>query len=209
MSGSVLARKVIDLDRPIEECAVPPEPDKKSVPIKLDEVDRLTAENEPLRERLLRAHADTENTRRRADDRIEDTRKFAIADFARELLIVVDNLKRAIAVAENKEAVSNEALIEGVRATQRLFVQTLERFGVRRIEALGRRFDPHLHEAIMMVDDGSQPPGSVVRVVDDGYTINDRLLRPARVVVTKQQKREPAIPEDNDLGSEWGRRWMV
>jgi hypothetical protein len=92
-----------------------------------------------LRDRLLRALADAENTRRRAEDRLEDARKLSIADFARELLIVVDNLQRAIAVAENKEAASNQALLEGVQATLRLFIQTLRRFGVRRIEALSRK----------------------------------------------------------------------
>lgn len=122
--------------------------------------------------------------------------------------MVVDNLQRAIAVAENKKTPANKALLEGVQATLRLFIQTLERFGVRRIEALGRPFDPHLHEAIMAVDDRSQPPGTVVRIVDEGYTIDSRLLRPARVVVTSSQKETPPMPDDNELGSEWGSRWM-
>jgi len=128
----------------------------------------------------------------------------SIADFARELLMVVDNLQRAIAVAENKKTPANKALLEGIQATLRLFIQTLERFGVRRIEALGRPFDPHLHEAIMTVDDRSEPPGTVVRIVDEGYTIDSRLLRPARVVVTSSQKETPPMPDDNELGSEWG-----
>jgi molecular chaperone GrpE len=92
-----------------------------------------------LRDRLLRALADAENTRRRTEDRLEDARKFSIADFAREMLIVVDNLQRAVAVAENNEATSSQTLLEGVQATLRLFIQTLERFGVRRIEALDCR----------------------------------------------------------------------
>jgi len=122
--------------------------------------------------------------------------------------MVVDNLQRAIAVAENKKTPANKALLEGIQATLRLFIQTLERFGVRRIEALGRPFDPHLHEAIMTVDDRSEPPGTVVRIVDEGYTIDSRLLRPARVVVTSSQKETPPMPDDNELGSEWGSRWM-
>ena len=109
---------------------------------------------------------------------------------------------------KNNETTSKEALLEGVQATLRLFMQTLERFGVRRIEALGRRFDPHLHEAIMAVDDRSQPPGTVVRVVDEGYSINDRLLRPARVVVTSSQNRKPQTADENEPGSEWGASWL-
>lgn len=189
---------------------MPHDTDDKTAPTESAAIDRLTAENESLRDRLLRALADAENTRRRAEDRIEDARKFSIADFARELLIVVDNLHRAIAiaVAENKEAASNQALLEGVQATLRLFIQTLQRFGVRRIEALGQRFDPHLHEAIRAVDDRSQPPGTVVQVVDEGYTIDTRLLRPARVVVTSSPKQKPQTDDENELGSEWGSSWM-
>ena len=172
------------------------------------EIDRLAAENESLRDRLLRALADAENTRRRTEDRLEDARKFSIADFAREMLIVVDNLQRAVAVAEKNEPASNQTLLEGVQATLRLFIQTLERFGVRRIEALGRRFDPHLHEAVMAVDDRLQPPNTVVRVLDEGYTIENRLLRPARVVVTRSQNLKPRTADENELGSEWGSSWV-
>jgi molecular chaperone GrpE len=187
---------------------VPHDTDDKTAPTEPAEIDRLAAENESLRDRLLRALADAENTRRRAEDRLEDARKFSIADFARELLIAVDNLQRATAVAENEEAASNQALLEGVQATLRLFIQTLERFGIRRIEALGRRFDPHLHEAVMAVDDRSQPPSTVVRVVDEGYTIDNRLLRPARVVVTSSPNQKLQTADDNDLGSEWGSTWV-
>ena len=122
--------------------------------------------------------------------------------------MVVDNLQRAIAVAEDKKTPANKALLEGVQATLRLFIQTLERFGVRRIEALGRRFDPHLHEAVMAVDDRSQPPSTVVQVVDEGYTIHNRLLRPARVVVTSSQNLKPQTEDENELGSQWGSTWV-
>jgi molecular chaperone GrpE len=145
----------------------------------------LIAENAALRDRLLRALAEAENARRRAERIAEDVRKYAIAEFARELLVVVDNLRRTITAAESSTAatVQGAALLEGVRATLRIFLRTLEGFGVRQIEALGRRFDPSLHEAIGEVNDPSQPPGTVTRVVEEGYMINDRLLRPARVFV--------------------------
>ena len=151
------------------------------------DVATLVAENASLRDRLLRALADAENTRRRAERAAEEARQYAIADFARELLVVADNLQRTIAAADrySPETVEDAALIEGVRATARLLEHTLERFGIRKIEALSKRFDPALHEAVMEVEDSSQPPGTVVRVVEDGYTIHDRLLRPARVFVAR------------------------
>ena len=108
-----------------------------------------------MRDRLLRALAEAENTRRHASRIAGEARKFAIADFARELLIVVDNLQRSIEAAGNQENPGDEnaALIQGVQATLRILLDTLERFGVSRIEALGQRFDPNLHEAIMEVED--------------------------------------------------------
>jgi molecular chaperone GrpE len=151
------------------------------------DVATLIAENASLRDRLLRALADAENTRRRAERTAEEARQYAISDFARELLTVVDNLKRTIAAAaQHPETVEDDTLIEGVRATERLLEQTLSRFGVRKIDALGKRFDPSLHEVVMEADNASQPPGTVIRVVEDGYTIHDRLLRPARVVVARR-----------------------
>jgi molecular chaperone GrpE len=77
-------------------------------------------------------------------------------------------------------------LIEGVRATERMLEQLLERFGIRKIEALGQAFDPNRHEAVMQVDDAERPPGTVAQVIQDGYTIHDRLLRPARVIVSRR-----------------------
>src|ERR1700723_594601 len=108
----------------------------------------LVAENASLRDRLLRALADAENTRRRAERTAEEARKYVITDFARELLIVVDNLHRTIAAAEGSPAAAEgAALIDGVRATLRVLMGTLERFDVRPITALGQRFDPNMHEA--------------------------------------------------------------
>jgi molecular chaperone GrpE len=179
----------------------------------------LQEENKTLQDRLLRALADAENTRRQADKTIADVRQYAISDFARELLTVVDNLQRTVQVAEKNPmtSVENSALLEGVQATLRALLQTLERFGVRPIDAQGKPFDPKLHEAIMMDDDPSQPPGTVTEVVEQGYTLRDRLLRPARVAVSKEPGRKPEKtsaesqqapehPEDDDLGSLWGAR---
>lgn len=148
----------------------------------------LQAENAALNERLLRALADTENTRRRAERASEEARQYAISDFARQLLEIADNLERALAAAEpqSPDSVRDAALAEGVQATQRTLLSLLERFGIRQIQALGATFDPAFHEAMMEDDDPSHAPGTVARVLQNGYTIHDRLLRPARVVVAKR-----------------------
>jgi molecular chaperone GrpE len=165
------------------------------------DVGTLIAENASLRDRLLRALAEADNTRRQADRARDDERKFAIADFARGLLVAVDNLQRTIDAAEQTRSTeANAALLEGVRATLRLLMQNLERFGVRRIDALGQRFDPNLHEAVMEVKDPSRPPGTVTQVVEDGYMIHDRLLRPARVVVSRQPSGGSSSPNDEERG---------
>ena len=156
----------------------------------------LQAENASLQDRLLRALADSENVRRRADRAALDARNFAVADLSRELLAVVDNLRRAMAAAEDR-AVDNEgtaALLEGIRAIERSLLGTLERFGIRTIEARGSPFDPLRHEAILEVHDPGRSPGSVVDVMEEGYTIHDRLLRPAKVSVTRS--RTTAATED-------------
>lgn len=157
----------------------------------------LVAENASLRDRLLRSLADAENTRRRSERLTQDARRYAVSDFARELLAVVDNLQRSIVAAERQGADSraDAALIEGVRATQRMLQHTLQQFGVQPVEALGTRFDPGLHEAIMETDDPRHAPGTVAGVAEEGYTIHDRLLRPARVVVAKGRPEQPA--QDN------------
>jgi molecular chaperone GrpE len=160
---------------------------------------------------MMRALAEAENTRRQADRAIADARKFAVAEFAREILIVIDNLERTIEAVENKRPATPEgaALVEGVRSTLRILMQTLERFGVTRIEALGQRFDPNMHEAVMQDDDSSSSPGTVTRVIEPGYMLKDRLLRPARVAVARRQEKERDEETDNvddsDLGSLWHR----
>jgi molecular chaperone GrpE len=138
----------------------------------------------------MRALAETENTRRQGERREQDAQQYAIAKFARELLPVVDNLRRAIdAGATDAEATRGAAgLIEGVAATDRILTQILDRFGVQEINALNQPFDPEKHEAVMESDETEQPPGRVVQVLENGYMLHDRLLRPARVVVAKPQQ---------------------
>lgn len=188
-----------------ETMAMPHHIEDEEVARQATDMATLIAENASLRDRLLRALAEAENVRRRADRAATEARKFAIADFAREMLVVVDNLQRTIEAIEGQATTKNAALLEGIRATQRIFVQTLKRFGVHEIGALGERFDPNLHEAITEVENPSQPPGTVVRVVEPGYMIHDRLLRPARVWVASRPVPVAAETNDvvEDLGSEW------
>jgi molecular chaperone GrpE len=176
----------------------------------LTENKALQAENKALHDRLLRALAEAENTRRQAERTITEARQYAISEFARELLTVVDNLQRTAEAVKKQSltSVENAALLEGVLATLRAFLQILERFGIRPIDAQGKPFDPNFHEAVMEVDDPSHPPGTVTQVMEQGYTLRDKLLRPARVVVSKKPRKKPAEapPEskDDDLGSLWG-----
>ena len=170
------------------------------------DVAALQAENASLQDRLLRALADAENVRRRADRAAQDARSFAVADFSRELLSVVDNLRRAIRTAEDPavDSAGSGPLLEGIKAIERSLMTTLERFGVRQIEALDAPFDPLRHEAIMEVDDPERAPGAVVDVMEDGYTIHDRLLRPAKVSVTRSRPAAAAdesTPPDDRRGS--------
>jgi len=145
-----------------------------------------------LRERLMRALAETENTRRQGERRAQDAGQYAITNVARELLQVVDNLRRAIeAGAADREAGQTNRLIEGVAATDRILTQILSRFGIEEIKALNQPFDPKKHEAVMETEETDQPLGSVAQVLENGYMLHDRLLRPARVVAAKPQQPSP------------------
>lgn len=156
----------------------------------------LQKENADLQDKLLRAIAETENTRRRAERDRQDAVRYAAASFGRDMVQVSDNLRRAIAAVkpEEREAspASVQALIEGVEVTERQLLATFERHGIKEITpAPGDRFDAHLHEAMFEVPNSGQPAGTVVHVVEAGYMIGDRLLRAARVGVAKNDDNAP------------------
>ena len=148
-------------------------------------------------DRLLRALADADNARKRAERMAGEARQYAIGDFARELLVVADNLERALATGERGGSVGETAIMEGVRATHRLLRAIMERFGVKKIEALNMFFDPKLHEAVMVVEDDRKEPGIIVDVAEEGYMLHDRLLRPARVFVNNPNAK-PAMTVHGD-----------
>lgn len=131
----------------------------------------------------VRAAAELENVRKRAVRDVENAHKFALESFGRELLAVVDSLEMGLAAADNADA---EALREGSEATCKLLKTTLERFGISEVDPEGEPFDPEFHEAMSMMPSPNTEPGSVVEVIQKGYALNGRLLRPARVIVAAE-----------------------
>ncbi len=162
-----------------------------------NELETLKAEAADLRDRLLRALADAENTRRRAErDRVEAS-QYAITRFARDMLAIADNFGRARAACppELREAADPQvkAVIDGVEATERQLLKTLETYGVKIIETTGVRFDPNFHQAVAEVPGEGKPPGTIVHVIQTGYTIGERLLRPAMVTVARKEPGEAGV----------------
>ncbi len=156
--------------------------------LQASQVSVLEAEKHDLRDKLLRSLADMENLRRRTERDVADARAYAVSSFARDLLGVADNLRRAL---ESLGPGGHEALdsatrlmVEGVELTERELIKTLDKHGVKKVEPLGQKFDPNLHQAMFEAPDPSQPKGHVVTVVQSGYAINGRVLRPALVGVS-------------------------
>jgi molecular chaperone GrpE len=151
------------------------------------------------KDRLLRTLAEMDNMRKRTEREVADARSYGITAFARDILSVADNMHRALhALDEELRARADsglKALFDGVELTERALMNALEKHGVKRIEPLGQKFDPNRHQAMYEVEDASVPSGSVVQVVQAGYVIGERVLRPALVAVAKGgPKMAPAEP---------------
>lgn len=159
-------------------------------------LEALQAEVRDLKDQVLRAYAEMDNVRKRAERERLDTQKYAVSKFAKDMLSVADNLERAqAAVPSDTSDPVLKGLLDGVTVTERGLAGVLERYGIKRIPAEGAAFDPHQHQAVMEHQDASVPNGTVVRVFEAGYTIEDRVLRPASVVVAKGgPKVEKAAP---------------
>lgn len=159
-----------------------------------------------LKDRLLRSLAEMENLRRRTEKHIADERVYGIASFARDILGVADNMRRALEAVtpELRESADSgvKALIEGVELTERELLRVLEKHGVKKLEPLGAKFDPNLHQAMYEVPDPSVPSGTVAQVMQAGYTIGDRVLRPAMVAVTKGGPKAAAAPANDNAGDQ-------
>ena len=161
----------------------------------------LEAELAEHKDRLLRALAETENTRRRAQREREDAAKYAITGFAKDLLSAADNLRRALDSLPQSEIRDERtrSLLEGVAATERELLSVFERHGIRRIDPKGERFDHNFHQAVFEAERPGQPSGTVAEVLQPGYVLHDRLLRPAMVGVAKGGPK-PAETADADEG---------
>lgn len=148
----------------------------------------LEAEAAELKDRVLRTIAEMENLRRRTERQVAETRQYAIAAFARDMLTAGDNLARAIEAIPQEARNGNEALttlIDGVEMTERDLQNSLEKHGVKKLDPVGQKFDPNLHQAIFEVPTDDQPTGTVVQVMQPGYVIGERVLRPAMVGVAR------------------------
>lgn len=151
-------------------------------------LENLNAENTALKDRSLRLMADMENLRRRTDREVSDAKTYGASNFAREMLNVLDNLRRAVASVPADavgETGALKTLVEGVELTEKDFVSRLARFGVKPLDPQGKKFDPNMHEALFEMPDETVPTGTVVQVVETGYSIGDRVLRPAKVGVSR------------------------
>jgi molecular chaperone GrpE len=154
-----------------------------------DPVAALTKEVADLKDKHLRALAEMENLRRRTEREIVDGRLYGIAGFARDVLGIADNMRRALdavgADIRQQADAGVKALLDGVELTERELLKTLEKHGIKKFEPLGEKFDPNLHQAMYEVPDPALPAGTVVQVVQAGYKIGERILRPAMVAVSK------------------------
>ena len=165
-----------------------------------DPVAALTREAADLKDRLLRTLAEMENLRRRTEREVSDAKTYAVTAFARDMLTVVDNLARALEHAPSDARAAADpqiqSVIEGVELTARDLEAALGRHGVRKLEPQGQKFDPNLHQAMLEIPDASVPAGTVVQVMQPGYTIGERVLRPALVGVSKGgAKAQPSAGE--------------
>jgi molecular chaperone GrpE len=167
-------------------------------------ISELNSEVAELKERYLRAVAETENVRKRAEREKNEVAQFAFQRFARDLLSVVDNFNRAIDSLKPEVRASLppnvSAVIEGIEATERELLAIFERYGIKKIDAKGQRFNPNLHQAIAEMPSAEYPAGTVIDVAQTGYTLGERLLRPAMVMVSSgpgSAKNERSAPGAN------------
>ncbi|HVV63234.1 MAG TPA: nucleotide exchange factor GrpE [Pseudolabrys sp.] len=173
--------------RPQDEAAI--EPETAAKPEQADPLAEATREAAEYKDKLLRTLAEMENLRKRTEREVADSRAYGITAFARDVLQIADNMHRAreaIGPELRESADANvKALLEGVELTERELLKVLEKNGVKKFSPQGEKFDPNFHQAMYEVADGSAAPGTVAQVIQAGYKIGDRVLRPALVAVAK------------------------
>lgn len=171
-------------------------------PAAADPFELLRMEHADLKDKYLRLAAEMDNLRRRTEREIKDAKTYAAAAFARDMLSVSDNLRRALEAVPAEARAAAEAglmaLVEGVEMTERSMLAALERHGVKKIEPAGQKFDPNFHQAMFEIPNADIPSNTVIQVVQDGFVIGDRVLRPAMVGVSKGgPKTEAATTAEN------------
>jgi molecular chaperone GrpE len=189
-------------DRPAADDTAAPLDGEAAAKAELVPAEQVTAALEAaadFKDKLLRTLAEMENLRKRTEREVADARLYAITNFAREVLAVADNMHRALTtigpeVREGGDA-QVQAFIEGVELTERELLKALEKNGVKKFSPQGEKFDPNLHQAMYEMETTEGPPGYVAQVIQAGYMIGDRVLRPAMVAVSKMPK---AAPPAND-----------
>jgi molecular chaperone GrpE len=166
-----------------------------------DPIALLVREAADYKDKLLRALADMENLRKRTEREVADSRLYGITTFARDILNVADNMHRAlnaldVGLRERADA-GVKALLDGVELTERELLNALEKHGVKKLEPVGQKFDPNMHQAMYEVPDSTAPAGHVVQVIQAGYMIGDRVLRPALVAIAKAASKAEPPANDN------------
>ena len=171
-----------------EETGAAETPDEFDGELNLDRLGELEKELEEVRQHVLYAQAETQNVRRRLEQEKMNAANYAATAFARDMLSVKDNLERGLSAmpADLREDERMKGLVSGIEATARELESVLQRHGISRIEAMGAKLDPHLHQAMIEVPSDEVEPGTIVQEMQSGYTIKDRLLRPALVGVAKK-----------------------
>jgi molecular chaperone GrpE len=185
------------------------QPDNATAAAKPQPSTALERELAEAKDRLLRTLAEMENLRKRTEREIADARNYGISAFARDILNVADNMHRALHALDEELRVKADAaikaLLDGVELTERELMNVLDKHGVKKIDSLGQKFDPNRHQAMLEVEDASVPNGSVVQVVQAGYLIGERVLRPALVAVSKGGPKAPSAsaeaPANDNTGA--------
>ena len=179
--------KKVDLSAKVEDEVKTAENPETKEP-EVDELEALKEENQKLKDSFLRAYAEAENTKKRCAQELEKNSKYAISSFAKELLAVADNLGRALSAVNEETMKSCEGMIKGVEMTQNELTKVFAKFGIKKIDCLGKVFDPNFEQVVQEIEDAEKPAGTIISELQAGYMINDRILREAMVIVTKEPK---------------------
>jgi molecular chaperone GrpE len=194
---------------PLDDTAPPNEPDRSAASKDAAPGDQAAAaiheigkENAELRDRLLRTLAEMENLRKRTEREVGDARTYGVSAFARDILGVADNMHRALEALDTElranASDSVKGLLDGVELTERALLSALEKHGVKRFDPVGQKFDPNRHQAMFEIEDPNVTAGTVVQVMQAGYVIGDRVLRPALVAIAKGGPKSAPQPPSGE-----------